>query len=188
MESAMHAVREGRMSCNMATTIFEIPVATLRRYLNIDPELDELSSHLTEIGQRIFGLTKIQCRKLIFQFADACGLNHPLKKTIKMAGEDWVSSFMKAYNFSMRAPEVTSIGRTISLNPAQVGKLFDLLMDVLRYLMLTNRAGRQSPPNYLRLFHQRAQICLQREENVTVVCSVSVTGVSVPPFLIFSRK
>ncbi|KAJ8870379.1 hypothetical protein PR048_029400 [Dryococelus australis] len=38
MEAAMHAVREGRMQCNMAATIYEIPEATLRRYLNIDPE------------------------------------------------------------------------------------------------------------------------------------------------------
>ncbi|KAJ8868403.1 hypothetical protein PR048_029919 [Dryococelus australis] len=38
MEAAMHAVREGRMSCNMAATTYEIPEATLRRYLNIDPE------------------------------------------------------------------------------------------------------------------------------------------------------
>ncbi|KAJ8866447.1 hypothetical protein PR048_032290 [Dryococelus australis] len=64
MEAAMHAARKGRMSYNMSATIYKIPEATLRRYLNTDPEnlpvhrgrfrkvftpeqLDELRSYLT---------------------------------------------------------------------------------------------------------------------------------------------
>ncbi|KAJ8882561.1 hypothetical protein PR048_014372 [Dryococelus australis] len=38
MVTAMHTVREGRMSCNMAAITYEIPEATLRKYLNTDPE------------------------------------------------------------------------------------------------------------------------------------------------------
>ncbi|KAJ8887212.1 hypothetical protein PR048_013427 [Dryococelus australis] len=98
IEAAIHAVREGRMECNMAAATYGIPEATLRIYRNTDPE-----------------------------FVDTAGPNHPFNKQTKMAGEDWVISFITAYNFSMRAPEATSFGRTIGFNPVQVGKFFDLL-------------------------------------------------------------
>nr|CAD7591837.1 unnamed protein product [Timema genevievae] len=38
MIAAMHAVREQHMSCNMAAITYEIPEATLRRYLKTEPE------------------------------------------------------------------------------------------------------------------------------------------------------
>ena len=39
MSAAIHAVREGDMSCNKAAAMWEIPEATLRRYLKTDNEV-----------------------------------------------------------------------------------------------------------------------------------------------------
>ncbi|KAJ8885059.1 hypothetical protein PR048_011255 [Dryococelus australis] len=115
-----------------------------------------------------------------------------------MAGEDWVSSFMKGYNFSMRTPESSSIGRTICFNPVQVGKCFNLLKDCDYYpsqIFNTEESSLSTVSTKLpKIISSKGTkmvskvVYAERGKNVTIVCSISATGVYVPPFLTFPRK
>ncbi|KAJ8868229.1 hypothetical protein PR048_032038 [Dryococelus australis] len=144
------------------------------------------------MNQRLFGLTNIQCQKLVFQFADTCSLNHPFNKQTKMAGEDWVNSFMKAHHCFTKPPDVTSIGRTI------VGKFFDLLNDVRSKCDYSPSQTNADESELLTVLAKLPKIISPKDtkrvskvvsaERGKQLYSVSAAGVYVPTFLLFPRK
>lgn len=46
---------------------------------------EDLKSYFTAMDKMLFVLTKKQCRRLIFGFAEECGISHPFNKDTKMA-------------------------------------------------------------------------------------------------------
>lgn len=219
MIAAIHAVKNEGMSCNMAAITFEVPEATMRRWIKKSegsfPEhggrfknvfnreqSQELTQYLTEINHRFFGLTKLQCRKLVFQYAEKNKIPHPFNKEKQMAGEDWLANFMKANNFSMRTPEATSIGRSMGFNQQQVESFFDLLRNVraqynfsVDKMFNADETGLSTVPTKLpKVISQKGArrvskvVSGERGKNVTVLCCTSAIGVYIPPFLVFPRK
>lgn len=183
MTAILLAVKEDGMACNTAATTFQVPEATLRRYLKKPDEvirlysnshqllsnfeypsclgsyarllqyidnffqqlpvhggrfrstfsakqLDQLQKYFTEIDKRTFGLTTIQTRKFVYDYAEQNGLPHRFNKASRMAGKEWLINFMKSAKFSPRSPEATSIGRLMGFNKVQVHKFFYLMKEV----------------------------------------------------------
>ena len=79
---------------------------------------------------RFFGMMRKQCRRFLYDYAEACTIPHPFNRENKMAGEDWLGSFMKKYKLSHRVPEATTIATMIGFNKLQVGNFFEVLRDV----------------------------------------------------------
>jgi hypothetical protein len=74
-----------------------------------------------------FGLTVTNVRELAFQFADKNGLNHEFNSEKKMAGYDWVYSFLhRNPNFSILKAKGLSYAYSKGLNK-EVGKFFSNL-------------------------------------------------------------
>ncbi|KAH9493117.1 hypothetical protein Btru_022982 [Bulinus truncatus] len=84
----------------------EIPVhgGRFREVFN-DSQQEQLKSYFTAMDKMLFGLTKKQCRRLVFDFTEECGILHPFNKDTKVAGEDWLANFMKKHKVSVRKPE-----------------------------------------------------------------------------------
>jgi len=142
---AVVAVKSKSCSLNQAANDFEIPEATLRRYIKkessdyslhlgryrpvFSAELeDKLATYLVELGKRYFGMTKLQVRKFAYEYANKNGLQHCFDNKAKMAGVDWVAGFLKRHeNITLRVPEMTSLGRIMGFNKPQVKVFFELL-------------------------------------------------------------
>lgn len=144
----------------------------------------------------------MQCRKFVYEFAETNGIAHPFNKETKMAGEDWLSKFMKDFNFTMRTPEATSIGRMMGFNKPAVDNFFRMYREVRlsngfspQKIYNADESGLSTVPNKQpkvispKGTRRVAKVAsAERGRNITVVCSMSATGVYVPPFLIFPRK
>ena len=163
---------------------------------------EDLKSYLTAMDKMLFGLTKKQCRRLAFDFAEECGISHPFNKDTKMAGEDWLANFMKKHRFSVRKPEATSIARAMGFNKPSVDRFFNILREQREKYKFpassiynADESGLSTVPNNLPMVvsptgSRRVSkiVSAERGRNVTIICCISATGFYLPPFLIFARK
>jgi len=151
-EDAGNAVAavEGGMSLKKAAKDFNVPRTTLRRklklkrqgssiktvlgrptILNSQQEL-ELVAMILNYEERLFGMTLIDIRRLVFQFCEMNKIRHSFNQSHKMAGEDWASSFLKRHrNLSVRKPEAVSIFRAAGFNREKVSRFYDALETVM---------------------------------------------------------
>lgn len=164
--------------------------------------MQTLQNYITDIDKRSFGLTKLQCQRLVYDFAEENGIHHRFNKQTKLAGDDWMHNFMSKYNFSVRKPEATSIGRLIAFNKINVGAFFDKLKEIkldknfnASQIFNVDESGISSVPTKLpKVISPTGSrrvakiVSAERGKNITVVLGISATGVYVPPFLIFARK
>ncbi|XP_046662227.1 uncharacterized protein LOC124370172 [Homalodisca vitripennis] len=219
MDTAFTEVKEGRMTCLGAARTYNVPEATLRRRLkkNVsdmpvhggryrevfnEEQLQDLHNYLTVMDQMFFGMTKLQCRKLVFEYAEHLGISHPFNKETKMAGEDWLATFMKKHNFSMRKPEATSVARAMGFNKPSVDKFFSILKEVREKhnfpaanIYNADESGLSTVPNKLpKVISPKGSrrvskvVSGERGRNVTIICCINATGTYLPPFLVFARK
>ena len=140
---AIVAVHSGSCSLNQAASDFEIPEATLRRYVKKSPneypqnlgrylpvfteELEnKLATYVVEMGKRYYGMTNWQMRKLAYKYAIRNNDDES-----KMAGVDWIKGFLKRHTeISLRVPEMTSLGRIMGFNePQSAGEHFFWLIE-----------------------------------------------------------
>ena len=94
-----------------------------------DTQQEDLKSYFTAMDKTLFGLIKKQCRRLVFDFAEECGISHLFNKGIKMAGENWLANFKMKLKFSVRKPEATSIARAIGFNKPSLNRFFKILRE-----------------------------------------------------------
>jgi hypothetical protein len=150
-----------------------------------------------------FGLNPRDVRKLAYECAMVNGMNIPESwKTKQMAGEDWLSGFLKRNSdLAVRTPEATSLARATSFNRQNVSSFFARLADVLdRYKFEaadiwnfdeTGVTTVQKPRKIVAIKGAKqvgAMTSAERGELITVGLSASADGKSVPPMFIFPRK
>ena len=81
---------------------------------------------------RLFGMTLIDIRRLVFQYCEANKIKHSFNQAHKMAGEDWAAGFLKRHrNLSVRKPEAVSIFRAAGFNREKVSRFYDALEAVM---------------------------------------------------------
>jgi hypothetical protein len=149
-----------------------------------------------------YGLTKINARRLAYEYAVFCKKKYPTRwDANKTAGVDWLHGFMKRHNdLSIRKPENTSLGRATSFNKENVTKFYENLEEVYKKKQFkpssifnideSPATTVLSPPRVIakKGKNQVGQIASgERGENVTFVGIVSAAGNSIPPVFIFPR-
>ncbi|XP_063216845.1 uncharacterized protein LOC134527825 [Bacillus rossius redtenbacheri] len=161
-----------------------------------------LEEYLIQSSKMQFGLTYLLIRE--FAYSYAVKLCRPLPSnwtTQKMAGTDWMKSFMKRHPaLSLRKPESTSIGRNISFNQYNISSFFDNLDKVLsKHKFSSSRiinvdesgistvlpAPKVVAPTGCKQVGQT--VSGERGEQVTFVGIVSAAGKAFPPVYIFPR-
>lgn len=152
LEKAIISARNGT-PVKTAALNYSVPRTTLIRHLkqtNILPRLgpidsvfsiqqeEELVAHLLELEKRFYGITKIDVRKLAFDLAEKNSLQHPFNKVTKLAGDAWLSNFIKRNpKLSFRMPEATSAARARGFNKVSVSAFFNLLEAALNSSKIT---------------------------------------------------
>ena len=128
LDQAIKDVKEKKHSLRKAAIVYNIPKSTLERHVNTKvsqsgkaklghfvPALDssfenELLEHAKKMQCMFFGLTTDSLRELVFQLAEANGLNVPFNKSSNKAGKDWLFNFLKRHpELSLRQPDPTSL-------------------------------------------------------------------------------
>ena len=74
----------------------------------------------------MFGLTAFDVRKLAYDVAVQHNLRHPFNDETKLAGVDWLNSFMKRRKLSIRTPQATSISRLVGFNKSKIDEFFEV--------------------------------------------------------------
>lgn len=225
MKNAVQAVCNGSMGYMKAAEIFNVPKSTLQdrvkkfrqtndiilstskglgRFKPIFSSEEELClvEHVLLMEKRLFGLTYKELRGLAFQFAEANKIEHTFNRASKLAGEDWLSGFMKRHpQLSLRAAEPTSVARAMGFNMVNVNKFFDLLEELIeQYKFLPTKifnvdeTGMTTVPkkqSKIIALKGRKQVGLassgERGQLTTAVLCMSASGNFIPPLLIFPR-
>ena len=216
MNRAVAAVRNNE-SVRGAAEKFGIPRATLQRHLKntvqrpgklgrFRPVFDsvfeeQLTEHCLKMQKRFYGLSIKQCRKLAFDLAEKNRLKHSFSKTEKMAGVDWMSSFLKRHpELSLREPEPTSLSRATGFNRVQVNSFSALLKEEIDKNSITADRIFNMDETGVSTVHDPGKIIAlkglkqvgrivsgERGRNFTVVCSMNAVGTYVPPVFVFLR-
>jgi len=219
LTSALAALREGQ-SLKKTARDYGIPARTLRRHRDgkvskpgssvlgrfgtvFSEEFESvLVSHIMAMERALFGLTTNDMRRLAFDLAEQLKLKHPFSYVSKMAGVEWLRSFLKRHSdISIRNPEATSLSRAVGFNEAKVNQFFTVYGEVL---LKGNYSARQiwnmdetgitnvhKPTKILASKGKRqvGKICSgERGNTVTVICAMNAAGSYLSPFMIFPRK
>lgn len=217
MRAAIEAVRNDSKSLRGAATTYGIPRPTLQRHLKdkvktpgllgrfrtvFDEEFEhQLVDHCLAMQKRFYGLSLKNLRKLAYDLADRNKLSHPFSVVEKMAGKDWVASFVRRHSeLSLREPEATSLSRATGFNRVQVNRFFELLKEEkLKYnycgdnIYNVDETGVSSVHKPGKIIAAKGQkqvdkmVSGERGKNITVVCCVSATGRYIPPMFVFPR-
>ncbi|XP_063931141.1 uncharacterized protein LOC135143192 [Zophobas morio] len=218
---AVKIIKNEKRSIRSVAKDFDIPPRTLTRYckqatlghvlqpgykkvrqvFSLEQE-NNLKKYLQKASDIYYGLTPKEVRQFAFQYATALKIKIPESwKTNKLAGEDWLSGYLKRnVELSIRKPEATSLARASNFNRTNVNRFFENLKTVLDRLKLesgdiwnmdeTGITTVQKPDRVIgrRGYKQIGKIVsAERGTLVTLALAVSATGNSIPPFFIFPR-
>ena len=147
LASAIKDVIENGMSVRETAVSYQIPRITLqdnvakfkkgvkepaKHHLAVFTKSQEnmLALYLELAVKCFHGLTSNETRKCAFVYAKAYGIQVPSSwESSKMGGADWLYSFMKRNELSIRKPQATSISRGTTSNSRKVG---DFIMGICR--------------------------------------------------------
>nr|XP_047127605.1 uncharacterized protein LOC124808509 [Hydra vulgaris] len=155
LKTATEKIIKGELSIRKAAASHQIPKNTLARYVlkvkntpdgvkvNFRPSNEHLlvfnsseelllKKYIQDAVNMHHGLSFTQVRRLAFEFAIANNKNVKCNWTEeKMAGIEWLHSFMRRQSLALRTPEQTSLSRCTSFNETNVGAFFSNLEDVI---------------------------------------------------------
>lgn len=215
LQNAVIKVREGT-SIRSAAELFNIPYSTLRERLveekpappsfGTKPVFSaekekEIAEHCVKMSLMFFGLTKLELRKAVFDYAEKNGIPHRFNKDNKLAGKDWLEGFLKRNDrISIRKPEATSVNRIKAFNKQEVDKFFQNLDELMsKYNFQPDRiynfdeTGKNIVHKPKLIIAKKgmkrvgAATSGERGKNHTVACAVSAAGHYIPPMIIFPR-
>ena len=164
---------------------------------------NELCDLLLEMESRLYGLTPLEVRKVVYKFCLKHNIPNSFNKNKEMAGRWWFVGFLKRHKLLVRQAEATSIQRAIGFNRPKVDLFFTQLKEVLfcdgsvplpaaniynvdeTGYTICQKVGHVVARNGK---HNVGQLTsAEKGKTVTLVCAISATGVFVPPMIIFHR-
>jgi hypothetical protein len=91
-------------------------------------EQEHLLKYIKQAARMHYGMSKMDVRKLAYQYAAANKLKHPQQwDENKLAGGERMRAFLKKYteHITLRKPESTSLARSTSFNKFNVQEFFN---------------------------------------------------------------
>ena len=214
-----------KWSTKRAAESHGIPRSTLQRYLKqcekdgsvekktmgkdsiLSAEQEkELTAILTEMESRLYGLSPLDLRKVVYQFCEQNKIRHCFSREKQCAGRKWMQLFFaRNPQLSVRKPEGTSIQRAIGYNASKI-RIFEEVLK--KELFAEDGKRRIAPENIFNVdetgltVNQKPRKIVAKKgkktvsvitsaekgKTITAVCCVSAAGVYCPPLLIFPRK
>ena len=222
MNAAVKEVLDEGRKCRAVATTRNISEATLRRYCSkvrtggtvetvgypknrcvfSTAEEASLTEYAKKAARLFYGVSTTQTRKLAYDYARTLNKDIPSSwAENERAGEDWLSGFLKRNaTISLRSPEATSLSRATSFNRFNVGKFFDILMEVYARDQYGPERRWNVDETGCTTVHKPAKVLAttgakqvgaivsaERGQLVTLCCAVNAVGNSVPPMFILPR-
>lgn len=161
-----------------------------------------LENYILKCSSMNYGLTYKMIRTLAYQYARHLGSCPKKWDENKLAGIDWLKGYMKRHsNLSLRKPENTSLARTLGFNKQNVEEFQKNLSEVLdKYkfhpenILNLDETGVmtviQAPNVVARKGSKQVGQVVSGERGtlVTMVCTVTAAGNTIPPAFIFPRS
>lgn len=218
----LRAIEEVSKGSKIKTTAdkYQIPRSSLQRYLKqdsikdsshrfitsqifTDEEEQKLADYFIVCSKYHYGLTKIEARKLAYDYATAIKKTNIPDNWInnKIASKDWIRGFLnRQSHLSIRTPEATSLSRATSFNKANVDTFFENLKTVFQRhqfgpeaIYNIDETGLTTVQRTQRVIASKGSkqvgqaTSAERGSLVTVCCGVNAIGNSIPPYFIFPR-
>lgn len=174
---------------------------------SLPTEVEEaLVKYIIEMDKRMFGLSPYEVRKMAFELAVRNNIpasQHRFNVGKKIAGWDWWRGFLKRNpGLSLRTPEPTSFARAQGFSKERVAEFYKLLGETYEQYEwrphqifnvdetgVSTVQGRVSRVVSIRGKRQVGALkSAERGSNVTVCCTMSASGIYLPPFIIIPRK
>ncbi|XP_054706771.1 uncharacterized protein LOC129216581 [Uloborus diversus] len=218
LKEALMRLEAGEIGVNEAARYYGIPSRTLRRRRKTGNNIKtsslgpqgvfgvenekRLVKHIQRLEKCGFAPDKETIRTLAFQFAEKLGLNHRFNLESRMAGYDWLSSFLRRNpELSIRQAQGLSLARGEGINKESVDHFFFLILSEVFeehefftrpgsiYNMdetgcqLNNVPGKVVATKGAKDVH--VLTCTERGENITVIACCNAEGQYLPPSVIF---
>ncbi|GBM31197.1 hypothetical protein AVEN_193331-1 [Araneus ventricosus] len=104
-----------------------VPTSLGRFNRGLTDEMErELAQHCKDLYSMFYGLTR-KHMIVAFEYADVNGVAGRYNNEGKSAGKDWLKSFCKRHNLSVRNPEQCSVARAMGFNEVQVTRFHNNL-------------------------------------------------------------
>lgn len=119
-------------------SLYKAQLGSKRRVLTEEQER-MLVDHIVCMKKSLSGLTYKDVQKVVFAFCEANKIAHPFNRINRMAGKDWLYSFMKRHkkDITLQKAEGHSLSRAQSLSRSQVNQFFDRLEATIHDQRLT---------------------------------------------------
>ncbi|XP_067011045.2 uncharacterized protein [Anabrus simplex] len=143
---AVNKIKKGKISIREAERRYGVPERTIRRRMTtgnmgrptLGPEgvfgeenEKRLVTHIQKLCSAGFAPDKQTVRRLAYQFAEKLKLGHKFSDKKKMAGPDWLNSFLRRNGeLSLQQAEGLSTARALGMNRGSVALFFSLLQDI----------------------------------------------------------
>ena len=86
----------------------------------------DLAEHCINLVEQHHGLSMDKVKMLAYKFAEKKQVSIPKNwSDYRRAGREWMRSFIKRHNLSLRSSELTILGRAASFNRATVDVFFE---------------------------------------------------------------
>ena len=141
-------------------------------------------------------------QQIVFQYVEKYNIVHPFNKYNGVAGRDFISGFLKRHpDLSIRKPQGLSLNRIYGLNHSSVNIYFKNIEIVIKkykfkahQIFNCDELGITTVHKTVKVITKKGKHCISSvtsgEQGVTttVVCAMNLTGLFVPPMMIFKRK
>jgi transposase-like protein len=224
VQQAVSDVINKGCSVKKSAIVHGIPCSTLRRHvlkfragqsvvkklgrnsiLSVEQE-SELVALIKDMVKRLFGLSQMDIRRLVFKYCDINNIPNSFNTTERAAGRDWFEAFLRRHtDLAVRTPEPTSVQRAVGFNEAKAKIFFEKLGNILfdetgKRLIPETQIYNVDESGY-SICHKPSKVIAQRGQRgvgaltsaekgktVTTICCMSASGHYVPPMIIFPRK
>ncbi|XP_076666099.1 uncharacterized protein LOC143367808 [Andrena cerasifolii] len=212
LTEAINRIEKGDLGVREASRYYGIPPTTIQQrrrtnnfnkvslgpqgLLGRDNE-KRLVGHILRLQEAGFAPDRTTIRRTAFEFAESLGLQHKFNTETRLAGYDWLASFLKRNKeLTIGQAEGSSLGRPKSIeNKEEVGDFFKLLMNIYNEHDLYTKPGNiftvdetscqlsKNPEESLTKGSNNIH-CSTSDESVSVIACCSAEGVFLPPSLV----
>jgi hypothetical protein len=155
LQQAVTDVVNNGFSMKRSAAVHGVPRITLRRHvlkllaghsgqpivkklgrhsiLSAEQEI-ELVTIIKDMVKRVFGLSQMDIRRLVYKFCDVNNIPNNFNATDHAAGRDWFEGFLRQHkDLAVHTPEPTSVQRPVGFNAAKA-KIF--LISLVTYSLM----------------------------------------------------
>lgn len=146
LREAIRRIEAEEIGINEAERYYGIPSRTLRHRrtsgnlmkISLGPQgtlgpdnENRLVEHIQRLEKAGFAANRTTVTRLAFEFAESMGIKHRFNKESRMAGYDWLHSFLnRNKEVTIRQSEGLSLARAVGMNRSEVDGFFNILNEI----------------------------------------------------------